>query len=221
MATIFKTGKRVSSGEPQPLPAFNSTNLADEANDYLHKVREEAARIVAQAQREAEEIRRHARREGSEEARQAGVDQARRDLQEQMLTALPALRQFVNELKQARQEWLRNWENNAIHLASAIAGRIMRREAAKDPRITLGLIREALELAAGNGEITLLLNPGDYETLRAEIEQLQSELGNLAPTSVVPDPQITPAGCRVQTRFGTVDQQVEAQLARIEEELKT
>ena len=34
-----------------------------------------------------------------------------------------------------------------------------------------------------------------------------------------PMPAITPGGCRVETRFGTIDQQFETQLARIEEEL--
>ena len=33
------------------------------------------------------------------------------------------------------------------------------------------------------------------------------------------DPEIARGGCRVETRFGTIDQQFEAQLARIEEEL--
>jgi len=35
----------------------------------------------------------------------------------------------------------------------------------------------------------------------------------------VADPDITPGGCRVDTQFGSIDQQLETQLARIEEEL--
>jgi flagellar biosynthesis/type III secretory pathway protein FliH len=36
---------------------------------------------------------------------------------------------------------------------------------------------------------------------------------------VVADPQVSLGGCRVETRFGVIDQQFEAQLARIEQEL--
>jgi flagellar biosynthesis/type III secretory pathway protein FliH len=36
---------------------------------------------------------------------------------------------------------------------------------------------------------------------------------------LVSDATVTAGGCRVETRFGTIDQQFEAQLARVEEEL--
>jgi flagellar biosynthesis/type III secretory pathway protein FliH len=45
------------------------------------------------------------------------------------------------------------------------------------------------------------------------------ELAPLAQTELVADPQISAGGCRVETRFGVIDQQFESQLARIEEEL--
>jgi len=36
---------------------------------------------------------------------------------------------------------------------------------------------------------------------------------------VASDPSLSAGGCRVETRFGTIDQQIESQLQRIEEEL--
>ena len=41
----------------------------------------------------------------------------------------------------------------------------------------------------------------------------------LTTAEIVADPAITLGGCRVETRFGIIDQQFEAQLKRIEEEL--
>jgi flagellar assembly protein FliH len=41
----------------------------------------------------------------------------------------------------------------------------------------------------------------------------------LAGAELSGDPQISPGGCRVETQFGTIDQQFESQLKRIEEEL--
>ena len=37
--------------------------------------------------------------------------------------------------------------------------------------------------------------------------------------AIVADPEITTGGCRVETQFGMIDQQFEAKLERIEEEL--
>jgi flagellar biosynthesis/type III secretory pathway protein FliH len=219
MATVIKSGQRLVTGRAGKLPAFNFADVADRAGDYLQQVRREAAGILEQARREADSIRERAKQEGTQQALDVAAQQARTDLGQQLQTVLPAVRQLVDELKQSRQQWIRQWEDNVVHLAAAIAARMMRRQAIEEPQITVGLIREALQLAADCGEVVLHLNPADFETLQPQLEQLKSEFGKLAPTNVVPDPQITPAGCRVRTKFGAIDQQIEAQVARIEQEL--
>jgi flagellar assembly protein FliH len=219
MATVIKSGEPLVVGAASRLSAFNFDDMADRANDYLQDVRREATRILDEARQEAEVIRQRAREEGTQQAVEVATDRARADLGEQLTSALPAVQRLVNELQQCRQQWIRQWESNVVQLAAKIAARMMRREVVKDPDITLGLIRESLELAAGGGEITLHLNPADHETLRPQLEVLAAELEKLAPIQMVPDAQVTRGGCRVETRFGTIDQQIEAQVDRIEEEL--
>src|SRR4029079_15812842 len=107
----------------------------------------------------------------------------------------------------------------AVHVACAIAGRITRRDVAQEPEITVQLIREALELAAGSSEIKVRLHPHDFASLGAQVKRLSEQFGKLGTVSVISDPEITLGSCRVDTRFGTIDQQFDAQLARIEEEL--
>ena len=104
-------------------------------------------------------------------------------------------------------------------MSTAIAERIIRRELAREPQITLDLIAEALRLAAGTAEITLHINPTDYENLGSQIDRLAETLCQLAPSEIVADPDISAGGCRVETKFGEIDQQIESQLRRIEEEL--
>jgi flagellar assembly protein FliH len=147
------------------------------------------------------------------------VEIVRKQFAQQLETLLPALKQVVEDIRQAKQAWLTQWEKSAVHVAAAIAERIIRRELSNTPEITLTLVREALELAAGSSELRIHLNPGDHETLGARVEAILGELSGLAPAELAADPEITPGGCRVETRFGTIDQQFEAQLARIEEEL--
>jgi flagellar assembly protein FliH len=75
-------------------------------------------------------------------------------------------------------------------------------------------------LAAGAAEITLLVNPTDYENLGSQVNRLAESLCQLAPSAIVPDASITAGGCRVETKFGEVDQTIESQLRRIEQELE-
>jgi flagellar assembly protein FliH len=195
--------------------AFNFDDMAAQADNYLDKLRAEANQIVAKAQQEAEAIRRRAEQEGQQAAMQA-VEQVVRN---QLGTTLPALRQAIEEIQHAKQAWLTHWEASAVHVAAAIAGRLIRRELSRQPEITLTLVREALELASGNSQLRIHMNPADHKALGEHVEMFIKELATLTQAELVADAEITPGGCRVETNFGIIDQQFEAQLERIEEEL--
>jgi flagellar biosynthesis/type III secretory pathway protein FliH len=219
MATIIKANtQRSPAGTTQP-PDSAVAEMTNRAGEYLHAVRNEAARILEQARHEADQLRRQARQDASEPKRDAPPQFDSKVGDPPLEDAVAAATEMARQLQHTREQWIREWENNVVRFAAAMASRIVRREIRQDPQITRELIREALELAAGSGETTLQLNPDDYQTLEPHVQQMQNELGTLSPTSIVPDPQVSAGGCRVQTRFGTIDQQVETQLARIEEEL--
>jgi flagellar assembly protein FliH len=57
--------------------------------------------------------------------------------------------------------------------------------------------------------------------LRDGATKLIAEMQKLAPAELVADATVSPGGCRVDTQFGCIDQQIEAQLARIRDELST
>jgi len=199
--------------------AFNYEDLTKQAKRSLDALRaeaiKEAARIVAKAQQEAEAIRRQAEQQG----RQAAIDSARQLMQQELQTLLPALRQVISEIQHAKQAWLRHWEAAAVHVAAAIAKRVIRRELSQSPQIALTLIREALELAAGNAQLRVRVNPEDYKLLGNDVDLLVREMSGLAQVEVIADAEISRGGCRVETRFGLIDEQIEEQLRRIEEEL--
>jgi flagellar assembly protein FliH len=220
VSTIIKATDRNSATQAV---AFNFDDMTSQADRYLDKVRAEAAQIVArarqQAQHEAAAIRGKAEAEGRLAGRAAIEEMVRSSLGQQLATLLPALEQAVAEIRHAKQAWLTHWEKSAVHVAAAIARRLVRRELSLSPEIAMELIREALELAAGSSHVRLHLNPADRDALQPQIEALLQELAGLGSPEVVADPQVARGGCRVETRFGTIDQQLETQLARIEEEL--
>ena len=212
MSTIIRA---TEPGHRNPSVAFNFDDMAVQANRYLGKVRAEAAQIVAKARREAGTVRKKAEQEG----REAGWQAVEQIVQKQLATVLPALRQVIQDIQHAKQAWLTHWEASAVHVSAAIAQRLIRRELTRQPEITLTLIREALELAAGSSHLRIHLNPADHEEIGERAETLIKELSTLTTAELLADPEVTPGGCRVETRFGIIDQQFEAQLKRIEEEL--
>jgi flagellar assembly protein FliH len=220
MATIIK-----SSGSQwrdttvvQPV-AFRLDDLRDQDDDYLAKVRDQAAGIIATAHQQAEQIRRRAEEAGHLAAEKAIDRILDEKVTKQIENFVPAIDRLVSELEDARGQWLDHWQTSAVKLATAIAERIIRRELSHTPEITLDLVRDGLTLAAGSTEIVVCLNPKDHENLGQQVERLALAVGQLAPATVTPDPNVPLGGCRVMTRFGEIDLTIESQLARIETEL--
>ena len=212
MSTIIKA--RSGSGSTSRV-AYNLGDISQQAERYLEEARAEADQIVKKAHESADAVRATAEQTGKE----AALAAMKEAIGEEMRTLMPALDLVIEDLGRAKQGWLANWEKQAIHLATAIAGKILRRELEQTPEVTLPLVREALELAEGSTHLRILLSPKDMETLGEQVEQLATSISRVGPTEIVADPTLTPGGCRVETQRGVIDNSFEAQLDRIEEEL--
>jgi len=215
----------IKAGQPQILSSggsaveFNFHDFSTRADEYLREVQQRAEQILEQANVQAEQIRQRAEHDGRQAAMRATEEMVKNQVEAQLATLKPALERAVESLRQAKHEWLEHWERNVIGLATAIAERVIRQEVEQSPEITIELIRESLQLAAGGSSLTVRLNPVDYEALGPGIEHLMTEFNGLAPTEIIADAETEPGGCRVYTEFGSIDQQISTQLARIEEEL--
>lgn len=216
MAGIIKASAPADSPATGTLKAFH---FDDVGQTYLGNVRAETAKIVNQARQEAAKIRTKAMEEGKQAAIQAAQASLKARLDQQLGEILAALKLATVQIEQSRQAWQQHWERHAVNLATAIAARICRRELARQPEISLDWIREALSLAAGNAQINVRLCPADHELIAPQIEKIARELTGLGTVRILADETITSGGCRVDTEFGSLDQQLESQLARVTEEL--
>ncbi|MEO0529194.1 MAG: FliH/SctL family protein [Planctomycetota bacterium] len=221
MATVLKSGMRAGVTQDQaPLPAtFTFSDMASQGDAYLQTVRAEAAKIVQQAKADAAAIRKKAEADG-QAAAEATIARMLEDQVGGKLESLrPALDDAVAQLAAAKGEWQQHWRTSAIQLSKAIAERIVRRELSTDPTISEAWLEAALKLAAGSSELTIRLAPDDLEHLRGHAEKLSESMNGIGEARFVADPSITSGGCRVETRHGSIDQQLEVQLERLAEEL--
>lgn len=216
MATVIKASDRNRGIHGV---AFNFDDLAGKATDYLEKIRGEARTILETASREADQIRRQAEADGRQAAQVAAQKTVDDRIAAQMQSALPALKQAVDQIAQSRHAWLAHWERQAIELAARMAEKLLRQELSSRPQATLTWVREALELAAGQSEILVRMHPEDRAAFGEQASLLAREIAGLGEVQVVADPMIARGGCRVDTRYGSIDQSIEARLARLVEEL--
>jgi flagellar biosynthesis/type III secretory pathway protein FliH len=216
MASVIKSFGAGPAGDVATL------SLADfgRANEGpLESARRQASDILAAAEQEAIAIRQRAVEQGRAEAMAAADALLEEKVGRRIANLEHAITSAVDAIAQAKAEWLVHWEQAAVRVATAIAARVIRREVAQAPEITLTLVGEALELAAGAGNAQLRMHPDDLATLGSQVTAITDGLSRLGTTEVLADPHIERGGCRVDTRFGSIDQQFAAQLARIEQEL--
>jgi flagellar assembly protein FliH len=213
MATIIRTSRKTGSHRGA---AFNFDDMAAQAGQYLEEIRVQAESILTEARSEADRIRTQAETEGKHAAQQT----AERVVETRIAaTLVPALGKLATEVQQAKETWIAQWERELVHLATAIAEKIVRREIAQQPEITLDLVRESLALAAGSPRLKIRLSPADFDALGTHVAELAEHIGTVGAADVVADESISPGGCRVESEFGVIDQQIESQIARITEEL--
>lgn len=221
MASVIKVGQQTPEGTPAEKAAFNFDDLTRKANVYLESVRQAAAKIVAKATEEAAQLRKQAEAEGREAAARQAEKAVEAKVALKLKTALPALETAAQSVRQSKDEWEQATAAMTLKLALAIAERIVRRELRTQPDVTLGWVREALELAGDSDHIAVHLSPQDFQALGEHVREVGARLGKLARADVVADPQVSPGGCVVHTRFGVIDQRLETQLARFEQELSS
>jgi len=209
----------IKAGRAAPSVPFNFEDVTSQATAALTQVRAEAAEILAVANRDAEAVRQQAEAAGRLAAEGSLAQRVEEQVASRLNDLVPALTQAAAELRDAKQAWLAHWERQAVHLATAIAARVIRRELRTAPQIPVDLVREALRLAAGPSRLRVLMHPDDLGALGPELQSLLQSLGSGASAELIGDAAIEPGGCRVETECGSVDQQFSVQLARIEEEL--
>lgn len=220
MATIIKRESQLfSSGTELRNVAYDLSDMAGQADAYLQEVRVEAAKIIQQAEQDAAKIRQESELAGKQAA-EAAIERILDDkVAKQMKTLTPALAGAVKLIEDSRHEWQHHWETSATKLACAIASRIIRRELQAQPEIALEWVQESLQMCAGAAELTVRLHPTDFETLGDQVRQLTEVFHPAAPSNIVADESLSVGGCRIETEFGSIDQQLETQLQRLQQEL--
>lgn len=176
-----------------------------QAQADLEKLRAE----IRAAEAERDRIRDDARREGLELARKDAIEAA-------IQAAAPLadlLRRAAEAVEATRADLVAAGERDLVKLALAVAAKIVKTQISSD--VAVENLRRAVELTASRRELKVLLHAQDLARIDAYLPDLRREFGDVRKISLEAAPAVEPGGVIVQTREGSVDATIAAQLDQI------
>lgn len=173
---------------------------------------------AAEAQRDA--IRDAARREGLELGRLDALEQASRVERERVAAETAGLtdllRKVASSVEEKRAALAGAAERDLVKLALAVAAKIVKAEIRGGRPVAEGNLRRAIELTARRQEVRVLLHPADLSRIEEYLPELRREFTDLQKVVLESSDAVGAGGVVIQTRDGSVDASIAAQLEEIE-----
>jgi flagellar biosynthesis/type III secretory pathway protein FliH len=186
-------------GAPNPIDTRPLT--VQEAEERFTR---EIARLKDQHQAALEEAYRNGYQDGAGMAgAKAAADTAR-------IAAI--LDSIGDEFARTRTGWYDACEQQIIELIGCALEKILGDRPALPERVAHSL-REAFDRLAGGDRVTLRCHPQDLVFVQELLSKKLDEFSGFRQIRVLPDEQVGPNGCLVETDLGVVDARIEQQLA--------
>jgi flagellar biosynthesis/type III secretory pathway protein FliH len=139
---------------------------------------------------------------------------------EKVQHAAQSIQQICNDLEEATQQWLREWQHETVAIAIGIAEKLVARQMESDPSILLKWIEDTVRLIHSQRKITIRLHSEDAMILSGPLsEMLESTLPNTE-IQLIDDPSVSRFGAVIQTAETTIDRSLAVQMKRLEQELR-
>ncbi|MEA3402279.1 MAG: FliH/SctL family protein [Armatimonadota bacterium] len=205
-------------GDASGAPARDDSPL-DGAQQPPGDGRQEAERLVEQAQREAADIRRQAREEAIREARGRLAEALRATVGEQVKAFEEAREALLAQMRAAAATQADDLEREVAGLVAQMAAKIVRRTVEEDETVVLDVVRDTIAEAAGAARLTIHVTPAQEPLVREAQAELLSAAEGAQELHIVADDAVGAGGCIVETGRGRFDARVETQLEMLEDEL--
>jgi flagellar assembly protein FliH len=119
-----------------------------------------------------------------------------------------ALELFQNE----RKNYFSRVESDVVHLALAIAAKILHREAQVDPMLVAALVRFAIDQLHDGSSVSVRVVPAEAAKWREQF----ANPSNGSTISIVEDASLSPYDCILETDLGSANFSIDAQLKEVE-----
>jgi len=207
--------------------AFSMNDVEDVAKRVLLKAKLQAENLLAAAMEEAEQLKAAAREEGAREGfdhghaegvkhgLEAGKQDAAKQHSAELKAVVKAFAAATADIEARRKELDAQALTGAVQLAIGIARRVTKREGLIDPAVLQANLAEAIKLSLNAGDLRVAVHPDQLAGLKAALPQLKMKIPAMKHVELLADPGVAPGGCRVYTRHGEVDADLDSQFDRV------
>ena len=186
-----------------------------EAEKIIRNANDEAARLVADSQERAKQIEQEAQRQGWEDVYERGVNKAG----EEYSSRLEEADNIVQKACVERQKIIAGSEDEIIHLAMAVARKVISNELVANPESIVEIVKRAIQKVTDRDEVSVRVNPENLDTTISAQDEISQSVKGIRKFKVLADPSVALGGCVVETPNGNVDARIERQLEEIEQAL--
>lgn len=216
---------------PPALAPFSLRDIEQQAQEILLRARQKAEQLLAHAQVEAQKLRAHEKALGSAEGREeglragydeglaAGTAQALDEHRASFTQLITALNDASQQIEQSRRQLEEEAMGEVVRLAIAIADRVTKRRASLEPQVLTDNVVAAVKMVVHAADLRIAVNPAQKQRLQEILPQLAMQWPSLQHVELIDDANVSLGGCRLHTRHGIVDADLNEQLNRIAAEL--
>jgi len=173
--------------------------------------------ILGQARVEAGVIKEHAKKlylQVEDKVREAS-EQGFVDGRE---AGLASVTEMLTKIAKQNEDAMASLEKGTLKIVFEIASRLIGDAFKVSDEALLGMIRQALSASLGN-ELTVLLNPADFERVKASQSTLIAALHGSQVLKLRPAEPVKLNSCVVESELGTIEADLELQLKAIKKAL--
>jgi flagellar assembly protein FliH len=220
-----------SANAPTTLSPFSLKDVEEHARLILLRTRGRAEQLLIEAQAEGEKIKAQAKADGHAEGSRAGFaegtaagqkaghQQALAEHGAALTTLVNALTTLSSELNGSRHQLEEEAANAVVQLALSIARKVTKLQGERDPAVVLANVDAAARLVIRDADVRLSLHPSQRQTLVDALPALKQQWPSLAHVELVDDQTLLPGGCRIRTRGGLIDADLNRQIDQIAQDL--
>ncbi len=198
----------------------------DQAQLIKRQAEDEAARIVAEAERKIkdletqirstlEEERKRAYQEGFAAGKEAGFAEGKAEAQR----LVERLHVVLERAQEKRAEILAETEQQIIDLVLLIARKVIKVISENQRNVVISNVVQALRKVKGRGDIIIRVNLEDLKVTSEHIKEFIQLIEGVKNIQVVEDSTVDQGGCIIETDFGEIDARITSQLAELEQKI--
>ena len=188
----------------------------------LDDVKDEAKKIVTDADQRARKILEEARRKADNLTKQAetkghtqGLAEGKKEVAARLEEALSTLNQAVKQ----RKKIIKDAEAEVLRLSIKVAEQIVRSEVSLHRDVCLNIISEAIGRVSDREQLILKVNREDIEQVKKYKDRIAGLVDGVKSFTVLEDSNVEPGGCIIETNLGYVDARISTKLAIMEDAL--